>query len=779
MHSKRSPDSEILVLPLRDIVVYPNMIIPLFIGRKKSIICLEKAIKENKKIMLVTQKKSSKDDPNTKDFFSVGTVSSVLQILKLPDGTFKILVEGLYRAKIINLKNKGKIFIASIKIFNCLKIKEKKQKILKRIILNQFENYLKLNKKIPSEIFLSLNNINNIEKLTDTIASHIPLKLSKKQDILEIEDINERLEYLITTLETEINILEIEKKIRDRVKKQISKTQKEYYLNEQIKAIQKELNQKKDINFEYHIFKRKIKKITLPKEAKKKIKLELKKLQLMPSMSSEAAVIKNYLDWIIQIPWNKTTKIKKNLEKAKDILNKDHFGLEHVKERILEYLAVQNRSSTQNKSPILCFIGPPGVGKTSLGKSIAKATGRKYMKISLGGIKDEAEIRGHRKTYIGSMPGNIIQKIIKSKVNNPLLLLDEIDKISSDYSRGDPISALLEVLDPEQNSAFNDHYIEIDFDLSNVMFISTANSPNIPIPLLDRMEIIKLSGYSEEEKVNIAKKYLIPKQIKNNYLNKEEILINHNVIQHIIRYYTREAGVRNLEREIAKICRKVVKKIYTNPKIKSININRKNLKKYLGIKKISLNIAKKKNLIGQVTGLAWTEAGGDLLIIESQYIPGKGKLIYTGSLGKVMKESIKTSLTVTRSLSNQLKIKKDFYFHHDIHIHVPEGAIPKDGPSAGIAICTSLISALTQNPIKSYIAMTGEITLYGNILPIGGLKEKLLAALRAGIKHVIIPKGNKKDLKEIPGNIKKHIKIYTVKNITEVLIITLKNYPFN
>ncbi len=777
MDFKRSHNNEIPVLPLRDIVVYPHMVIPLFIGRKKSICCLEKAMEKNKKIMLVTQKKSSKYEPDTNDFFKVGTISSILQILKLPDGTFKVLVEGLYRAKIINFKNKGEFFIAIIKKFNSLKIKEKKQKILKKTLINQFEIYTKLNKKIPTEIFSSLKNIKNIEKLTDTIAAHISLKLSNKQHILELEDINERLEYLINKLESEINILQIEKNIRNRIKKQIEKNQKEYYLNEQIKAIKKELNKIDEITNECNIIKKKIKKFNIPKKIEKKIKLEIKRLKMMPSISAESAVIRNYIDWIIQIPWNKKTKINKNLNEAKKNLDIDHYGLNHIKERIIEYLAVQNRSN-KIKGPILCFIGPPGTGKTSLGKSISYVTGRKYVKISLGGIKDEAEIRGHRRTYVGSMPGKIIQQIIKSKVKNPLFLLDEIDKMSND-TRGDPTSALLEVLDPEQNNTFNDHYIEIDFDLSNVMFVATANSFNIPLPLLDRMEIIKLSGYTEEEKIHITKKYLIPKQIKRNALRNKEINIDIKIIKNIIRYYTKEAGIRNLEREISKICRKSVKNITLNPKIKFININKKNIKKYLGIKKINFKKAKKKNLIGQVTGLAWTEVGGDLLTIEAIHIPGKGKLIYTGSLGKVMQESIQTSLTVIRSLTDKFKIKKNFYIKNDIHIHIPEGSIPKDGPSAGITICTSLISSLTKNPVKSHIAMTGEITLHGEIIPIGGLKEKLLAALRGGIKEVIIPYENKNNLLEIPQNIKEKLKIHTLKNIKEVFKIALEKYPFN
>ncbi len=773
MHLKRShKNTEILILPLRDVVVYPNMIVPLFIGRKKSIFCLELSMQQNKKILLVAQKKASTNEPNINDLFKIGTVSSILQVLKLPDGTIKILVEGLERAKIIEIQDKGKYFIALVKKIHESKINKKEKEIITKTLINQFEYYIKISKKIPIEVLNSLNHINNPVKLADTIATHIPLKLNSKQHILEITNINKRLEYLIAMIESEINILKIEKKIRNRIKKQMEKSQKEYYLNEQIKAIQKELGEINSSN-EYELLYKKFKNTKIPKEIKKKTKIELQKLKLMSPLSAEATVIRNYIDWIIQIPWYKKSKIKKNLIEAKKILDEDHYGLEHIKERILEYLAVQNRSN-KVKGPILCFIGPPGVGKTSLGKSISKATGRKYIKISLGGIRDEAEIRGHRKTYIGSMPGKIIQKISKAKVINPLFLLDEIDKISSDM-RGDPSSALLEVLDTEQNNIFNDHYIEVEYDLSNIMFIATANSThNISSPLLDRMEIIKLVGYTEDEKLNIAKKYLIPKQIKNNFLKTQEISINNKVIINIIRYYTRESGVRSLEREISKICRKSVKKITINKKCKKNKINLKNLEKYLGVKKYDYEKIKKENPIGQVTGLAWTETGGEIINIESICIPGKGKLTYTGSLGEVMQESIKISLTVVRTLAKKINIDNQFHNKNDIHIHIPEGATPKDGPSAGITICTSIISSLTKNKIKSNIAMTGEITLYGKILPIGGLKEKLLAALRGGIKKVIIPKENKKDLSEIPKNIIKNLKIYTFKNIKEVLKLSFK-----
>ncbi len=777
MHIKSQKNIEIPILPLRDIIIYPNTIIPLFIGRKKSIFCLKLSIKQNKQIMLVAQKNPFDNDPNIKDLYNIGTLSNILQMIKLPDNTVKILVEGIYRAKIIEIQDKGKYFIGFIKKIKIKKKNIKKQNILVKTIKNQFKYYINLNKKIPIEILNSLNNINNIEKFTNIISTHLPIKLKHKQYILELSEINKILKYILLIIQSEIEFLKIEKKIKKRIKKQIEKNQKKYYLNEKIKAIQKELNNKnKNLN-EYDILKKKIKKLKLPNEIKKKIKLESKKLKIMSPLSAEATVIRSYIDWIIQIPWYKETKIKKNLNKAKKILDKDHYGLKHIKERILEYLAVQNRSN-KIKGPILCFIGPPGVGKTSLGKSIAKATGRKYIKMSLGGIKDEAEIRGHRKTYIGSMPGKIIQKITKSKVKNPLFLLDEIDKISSDI-RGDPSSALLEVLDPEQNNYFNDHYIEIDYDLSKIMFIATANSiNNISIPLLDRMEIIKLSGYNEYEKINIAKKYLIPKQIKNNFLKKNELKINNNVIIKIIKYYTKESGVRSLEREIAKICRKTVKKITINKKCKNIKINKKNIKKYLGIKKFYKEKIYKKNKIGQVIGLAWTEMGGEILLIETLCTPGKGKLIYTGSLGKVMKESIKISLTVVKSLYKKLNIKKNFYFNKDIHVHVPEGAIPKDGPSAGITICTSIISTLTKIFVRKNISMTGEITLHGNILPIGGLKEKILASIKEKITNIIIPYGNKKNLEEIPKKIKKKIKIYCLKNIKQVLKISLEKNPF-
>ncbi|USS94798.1 endopeptidase La [Buchnera aphidicola] len=764
---------KIPILPLRDTVIYPHMVIPLFIGRKKSIKCIEHAIKKDKRIMLVTQKKQSINKPNIKDLFKIGTVSIILQLLKLPDGTVKILIEGKKRAKIIDLYKKKKNLFGKIKQISKKKINNSKKKVFKRTIINQFEKYLKFNKKISNDIINSLSKINDIEQLIDTIAIHIPSKTIIKQKILEKKDINKRLDILMTILESEIKLFKIEKKIKKRIKKQMEKNQKEYYLNEQIKAIKKELGKKeKDIQ-EYFILKKKIINSKMPKKIEKELKEELKRLKLMPYMSSETTVVRNYIEWMIKIPWKKRTKIKKNLSKALLNLNTDHYGLKKVKNRILEYLAVQNRIK-KIKGPILCLIGPPGVGKTSLGKSIAKATGRKYIRMSLGGIKDEAEIRGHRRTYIGSMPGKIIQNISKTGVKNPLFLLDEIDKMSYDV-RSDASSALLEVLDPEQNSTFNDHYLEVNYDLSEVLFIATANSTNIPTPLLDRMEIIRLPGYTEKEKIKIYENYLKPKQMKEHALKKNEISITKNAIINIIRYYTRESGVRNLEKKIAKIYRKTVKKILLNKKIKKIKINNKNLKNYLGIKKINSKVINKVDKIGQVIGLAWTEHGGEILKIQTACFSGKGKLSFTGYLGKVMKESIQTALTVFRIQSKKFKIPINFYKKNDIHVHIPEGATPKDGPSAGISICTSITSAFTNNPVKHNFAMTGEITLHGEVIEIGGLKEKMLAAHREGIKCVIIPKENKKDLKEIPKEILSNIKIYMVSNISEVLKLSLKN----
>ncbi|QJC31243.1 endopeptidase La [Enterobacteriaceae endosymbiont of Macroplea mutica] len=760
------------VLPLRDVVIYPHMVIPLFIGREKSIRCLEAVMKNNKKAMLVAQKNAAKDNPDINDLFTVGTVTSILQMLKLPDGTLKILVEGIQRAQIDILSDNGEYFTAQIIYINSPMIEPKEQKALIRTAVNQFEGYIKLNKKIPPEVLSSLNNIHHVDKLADTIASHMPLKLSDKQLILEMFNISERLEYLMAIMESEIDLLQVEKKIRNRVKQQMEKSQREYYLNEQIKAIQKELGEMDVYPDENDILKKKIDRAKMPKDAKAKTYSELHKLRMMSTMSAEATVVRGYIEWMIQIPWFQKSRLKKDLYKAKITLDQDHFGLEHVKERILEYLAVHNRSN-KIKGPILCFVGPPGVGKTSLGKSIARTTGRKFIRMALGGIRDEGEIRGHRRTYIGSMPGKIIQKITRSGVKNPLFLLDEIDKMAYDM-RGDPSSALLEVLDPEQNMSFNDHYLEIDYDLSDIMFVATSNSvTNIPLPLLDRMEVIKLSGYTEDEKLNIATKYLLPKQFYRNALKKQELIIQQDTILDIIRYYTREAGVRNLERELSSLCRKAVKTILIDQNTKFIEINKKNLKKYLGVKKYDYGKAENINRIGQVTGLAWTEAGGDLLTIETACIPGKGKLTYTGSLGEVMQESIQAALTVVRARIKKLDINNEFYKTTDIHVHVPEGATPKDGPSAGIAICTALVSSLSNFPVKANIAMTGEITLRGQVLPIGGLKEKLLAAHRGGIDIVLIPYQNKRDLENIPKNIITALKIYPVKNIEEVWKLSL------
>lgn len=776
MNNISSEKIEIPVLPLRDVVVYPYMVIPLFVGREKSIKCIEASMAQNKKIMLVSQKEASIDEPKFEDLFNIGTIASILQMLKLPDGTIKVLVEGLQRAKINQLNNNGHYFTSEIEIIKTPKIHNKEQKVLVRTTINQFESYIQLNKKIPPEILNSLGNIDNAARLADTIAAHMPLKLSDKQAILEIPNIDKRLEYLMAIMESEIDLLKVEKRIRNRVKRQMEKSQREYYLNEQMKAIQKELGEIDDTPDENEILKRKINAAKMPKEVKIKTKSELKKLRLMSPMSAEATVVRSYIDWMIQVPWHLRSKIKKNIPVAQEILDKDHFGLEKVKERILEYLAVQNRIS-KIKGPILCLVGPPGVGKTSLGKSIAKATGRKYIRMALGGIRDEAEIRGHRRTYIGSMPGKIIQKMAKIGVKNPLFLLDEIDKMSCDI-RIDPASALLEVLDPEQNFAFNDHYLEIDYDLSDVMFVATSNSTNIPAALLDRMEVIRISGYTEDEKLNIAKAYLKPKQMKENALDSKELTISDNAITDIIRYYTREAGVRNLEREISKICRKTVKTLVLNKLLKTVKINCKNLKKYLGVQRFDYGKSGNKNQIGQVIGLAWTEVGGDLLTIETTCVSGKGKLTYTGSLGEVMQESIQAALTVVRAQAKKLGINKEFYEKHDIHVHVPEGATPKDGPSAGIAMCTAIVSSLTKNPVHADIAMTGEITLRGEVLTIGGLKEKLLAAHRGGIKKVLIPYENKRDLEEIPKNIISSLEIHPVKNIEEVFNIALENKPY-
>ncbi len=774
MNLERSERIEIPVLPLRDVVVYPHMVIPLFVGREKSIRCLESAMDSNKQVLLVAQKQADTDEPSIDDLFEIGTVATILQLLKLPDGTVKVLVEGQQRAKIHKFKE-DEFFIADAEYLLTPELDEREQEVVVRSAINQFEGFIKLNKKIPPEVLTSLNGIDEAARLADTIAAHMPLKLEEKQQVLEITEVNERLEFLMGQMESEIDLLQVEKRIRGRVKKQMEKSQREYYLNEQMKAIQKELGEMDDAPDEFEALKIKIEESKMPKEAREKTEQELQKLKMMSPMSAEATVVRSYIDWMIGVPWAKRSKVKKNLAKAEEVLNEDHYGLERVKERILEYLAVQNRIN-KLKGPILCLVGPPGVGKTSLGRSIASATGRKYVRMALGGVRDEAEIRGHRRTYIGSMPGKLIQKMSKVEVKNPLFLLDEIDKMSSDM-RGDPASALLEVLDPEQNNSFNDHYLEVDYDLSDVMFVATSNSMNIPGPLLDRMEVIRLSGYTEDEKLNIAKSHLLSKQIQRNGLKEHEITIEDSAIIGIIRYYTREAGVRSLEREISKICRKAVKNILLDSELKSVTVNIDNLKDYLGVQRCDFGKADDSNRVGQVTGLAWTEVGGDLLTIETESMPGKGKLTQTGSLGDVMQESIQAAMTVVRARAEKLGINTDFYEKRDIHVHVPEGATPKDGPSAGIAMCTALVSSLTGNPVRSEVAMTGEITLRGEVLPIGGLKEKLLAAHRGGIKTVVIPKENERDLEEIPDNVIADLVVKPVQWIDEVLTIALANDP--
>ncbi|WP_241609862.1 endopeptidase La [Rosenbergiella epipactidis] len=775
MTSERSEHIDIPVLPLRDVVVYPHMVIPLFVGREKSIRCLESAMDNDKKILLVAQKEATTDEPSIDDLFTVGTVASVLQMLKLPDGTVKVLVEGVQRATLTSLDDSQEFFTAQIEYIESPDIDDSEQEVLIRAAVSQFEGYIKLNKKIPPEVLTSLNNLEDAARLADTIAAHMPLKLADKQSVLEMSDVNERLEYLMAMMESEIDLLQVEKRIRNRVKKQMEKSQREYYLNEQMKAIQKELGEMDDVPDEFEALKRKIDEAKMPAEAKEKAEAELQKLKMMSPMSAEATVVRGYIDWMVQVPWVGRSKVKKDLRKAQETLDKDHFGLDRVKDRILEYLAVQSRVN-KIRGPILCLVGPPGVGKTSLGQSIAKATGRKYIRMALGGVRDEAEIRGHRRTYIGSMPGKLIQKMAKVGVRNPLFLLDEIDKMSADM-RGDPASALLEVLDPEQNNAFNDHYLEVDYDLSDVMFVATSNSMNIPGPLLDRMEVIRLSGYTEDEKLNIAKDHLLPKQMERNALKSGELTVEDSAIMGIIRFYTREAGVRSLERELSKLCRKAVKALLLDKKLKHITINAENLSEYLGVQRFDYGRADEKNRIGEVTGLAWTEVGGDLLTIETASVPGKGKLSYTGSLGEVMQESIQAAMTVVRSRAESLGINNDFYEKRDIHVHVPEGATPKDGPSAGIAMCTALVSSLTGNPVKAEVAMTGEITLRGQVLPIGGLKEKLLAAHRGGIKTVLIPYENKRDLEEIPQNVIADLSIHPVKNIEEVLKLALERAP--
>ncbi|OQW93228.1 MAG: endopeptidase La [Beggiatoa sp. IS2] len=773
------PDEEqnlaLPVLPLRDVVVYPHMVIPLFVGRDKSINALEKAMAESKQILLVAQKNAADDDPEMNDIHFIGTISNILQLLKLPDGTIKVLVEGKQRAQITGFLLDDKLFSAQIMPLQSAPSNEKELEVLTRSITSRFDQYIKLNKKVPPEILNSLTSINDAGRLADTIAAHMAIRIEEKQKILEIINVSERLEHLIALIESEIDLLQVEKRIRKRVKGQMEKSQREYYLNEQMKAIQKELGELENVPNEIEELTRKIEQAGMPKEARSKIVNELNKLKMMSPMSAEATVVRNYIDVMVNIPWKKRTKVSRDIAHAENILETDHYGLEKVKERILEYLAVQLRVN-KLKGPVLCLVGPPGVGKTSLGQSIARATNRKFVRMSLGGVRDEAEIRGHRRTYIGSMPGKIIQNLSKIGTRNPLFLLDEVDKMAMDF-RGDPSSALLEVLDPEQNHTFNDHYLEVDYDLSEVMFVATANTLNIPPPLLDRMEVIRLAGYTEDEKLNIAKQYLVPKQIKNNGLLNKEIAVTEEAIQNIIRFYTREAGVRNLEREIAKICRKVVKNALLNPNLSKVIVVADNIEKYLGVQRFRYGRAEELDRVGQVTGLAWTEVGGDLLTIEAAVMPGKGKLSHTGQLGEVMQESIQAAMSVVRSRSELLGIETDFYQKYDLHIHVPEGATPKDGPSAGVGMCTAIVSILTEIPVRASVAMTGEITLRGEVLPIGGLKEKLLAALRGGIRTVLIPDENRRDLQEIPENIKNNLDIRPVKWIEEVLEIALQRMP--
>ncbi len=763
------------VLPLRDVVVYPHMVIPLFVGRDKSIQALDQAMQGNKQILLIAQKSAVEDDPKVNEIHTVGTLSNILQLLKLPDGTIKVLVEGAKRAKIIEFIETESMFSVTAKLLEPTYKDEREVEILSRSAMNQFEQYVKLNKKVPPEILSSLAGIDDSSRLADTIAAHMSVKIEEKQNILEYVDITKRLEYLIRLMVSEIDLLQVEKRIRGRVKSQMEKSQREYYLNEQMKAIQKELGEMEDVPNELEELADKIEKSGMSKEARDKANSELNKLKMMSPMSAEATVVRNYVEWLVNVPWKKRSKISRDITMAEKILDEDHYGLEKVKERILEYLAVQQRVKKM-KGPILCLVGPPGVGKTSLGRSIARATNRKFVRMSLGGVRDEAEIRGHRRTYIGSLPGKMVLNMAKIKTKNPLFLLDEVDKMAMDF-RGDPASALLEVLDPEQNHAFNDHYLEVDYDLSEVMFVTTANSLNIPAPLLDRMEVIRISGYTEDEKFNIATRYLIPKQLERHGLKPEEVAIGEATIREIIRYYTREAGVRNLERAIANICRKVVKKILQKPTTKRMIITPHRLEKMLGVKRFRFGRMEAEDRVGQVTGLAWTEVGGDLLTIEAAVLTGKGKVTRTGQLGDVMKESIEAAMTVVRSRSEILDIESDFYKEHDFHIHVPEGATPKDGPSAGVAMCTALVSALAGIPVRANVAMTGEITLRGEVLPIGGLKEKLLAALRGGIDTVLIPWENERELVEIPKNIKQNLDIRAVRWIDEVLEVALQKMP--
>ncbi|NIZ02090.1 endopeptidase La [Thalassospira lucentensis] len=760
------------VLPLRDIVVFPHMIVPLFVGREKSVRALEDVMREDKQILLVTQKDAGLDDPSVNDLYDVGTVATVLQLLKLPDGTVKVLVEGGKRAEISGYVDNTEFFQAHAAVREDTDEDDSELEALARSVVTQFEQYIKLNKKIPPEVLVSVNQIEEPAKLADTVASHLSLKISEKQELLETALVGDRLERIFGFMESEIGVLQVEKKIRNRVKRQMEKTQREYYLNEQLKAIQKELGEGEDGKDEASELEEKLNKAKMPKEAKEKAQAELKKLRNMSPMSAEATVVRNYLDWMVSIPWNKRSRVSHDLKKAKKVLDKEHFGLEKVKERILEYLAVQARTK-KVKGPILCLVGPPGVGKTSLGKSMANATGRSFVRMSLGGVRDESEIRGHRRTYIGSMPGKIVQGMKKAKYSNPLFLLDEIEKMGSDF-RGDPASALLEVLDPEQNSTFNDHYLEVDYDLSDVMFVTTANSLRMQQPLLDRMEVIRLSGYTEDEKVEIAKRHLIPKQVKDNGLKKDEWSISDDALRDLIRYYTREAGVRSLERELAGLARKATKRLMLES-ITSVRVTPRTLGKYAGIRKFRFGETEGEDQVGVVTGLAYTEFGGDLLQIESVTVPGKGNMKTTGKLGEVMTESIQAATSFVRSRAVEFGIKPTLFQKRDIHVHVPEGATPKDGPSAGVGMVTSVVSVLTGNPVRKDVAMTGEVTLRGRVLPIGGLKEKLLAALRGGVKTVLIPQENEKDLEEIPDNVKRGLEIIPVSHVDEVLTHALVN----
>ncbi|WP_439134447.1 endopeptidase La [Pseudomaricurvus sp.] len=766
---------ELPLLPLRDVVVYPHMVIPLFVGREKSIKALEQAMSSGKQVLLLAQRNASDDDPGKDDLYSIGTISNILQLLKLPDGTVKVLVEGGERARVVSIQEQEEYFSAEAEELLSTDIPSAESDALLRSAMTQFEQYVSLSKKVPSEVMTSLSGIDEPGRLADTVAAHMSLDLEQKQEILEMFDIRDRLEHLLGLIEAEIDLFQVEKRIRGRVKKQMEKSQREYYLNEQMKAIQKELGEIGDEPNEMEELEQKVVKAKMPEEAEKKTRAELNKLKMMSPMSAEASVVRAYIDWMVSVPWSKRSKVRHDLARAEKVLEEDHYGLEEVKERILEYLAVQKRVK-KIKGPVLCLVGPPGVGKTSLGESIARATNREFIRMALGGVRDEAEIRGHRRTYIGSLPGKLVQKMAKAGVKNPLFLLDEIDKMGMD-NRGDPASALLEVLDPEQNNTFNDHYLEVDYDLSDVMFICTSNSMNIPGPLLDRMEVIRIPGYTEDEKINIATRYLIPKQMKNNGLKAKELTIEDGAIRDIVRYYTREAGVRGLDREIAKLCRKVVTRHVKEKATAQACLTEEMLEDYLGVRKFDYGIAEEENQVGQVTGLAWTQVGGELLTIESSAVKGKGRIIKTGSLGDVMQESIQAAMTVVRSRSQVLGVAPDFIDHTDIHIHVPEGATPKDGPSAGIAMCTTLVSVLTNIPVMADVAMTGEITLRGEVLKIGGLKEKLLAAHRGGIKTVLIPHDNERDLKEIPDNIKADLKIIPVQWIDQVLEVALQQMP--